>query len=98
MTSCSLRGDFGDLTDRGESPASEGDFTERNRSVGTPTGDLNCSVVASSGWGLPYRAGAGKGFFVFSGERITGSERCFFEGDVVNSLSSTFAGSFTLPD
>jgi hypothetical protein len=97
ITSCSLRGDLGDFTDRGESPPSEGDFTERKRSEGIPTGDLNCSVIVSAACGLSCKTDAGKGLFAFSGERITGSERCFFEGDAFDSLCSTVPGSFILP-
>jgi hypothetical protein len=98
MASCSLRGDLGDFADRGESPPSEGDFSDRTRSEGIPTGDLNCSAVVLSDCGLPFRVGAGKGFFAFSGECITGIERCFFEGDVFDSLCSTAPGSVTLPE
>ncbi len=94
MVSCSLRGDLGDLGDTvevGESFAPDGDFIERVRNEDMQEGDLNCSKTRSSDssdFGKSGNGRSGKIFFFFSGERITGCERCFFDGDPTCSFFS----------
>ena len=91
MVSCSLRGDLddlGDVFDSGESLVTDGDFVARERNEIVRDGDLNCSKNISSDFCRSCSCSSGKRFLFFSGERITGCERCFFDGDSAGSFFS----------